>query len=72
MSLPYDAEAIDFENVIMLLTPEQPILTYCSGLECDESFELSLSLIEQGFTNIVLFAGGFNAWDGAGHKVQGR
>ena len=59
-----------FENVKVLLTREQPLITYCSGLECDDSFMLALFLREQGFTNVVLFAGGFEAWEKAGYPVE--
>jgi rhodanese-related sulfurtransferase len=61
-SVPYISVESAFEEVQMLLSPEQPILVYCSGLECDESFLLCSYLKDQGFTNLVLFAGGYRAW----------
>ncbi len=70
-SLPYDAMEDHFMNVQMLLTPEQPLVTYCSGKECDESFLLTIFLRDQGFTNIVLFADGIEAWNEAGHSEEG-
>lgn len=57
-------------NVLPLLTPSQPIVTYCSGKSCDESIHLTKKLQAQGFTNIVLFAGGIVEWKEAGHPVQ--
>jgi rhodanese-related sulfurtransferase len=54
----------------MLLTPEQPIVVYCSGPECDESLKLGEILITAGYTNIALFAGGMTAWTEAGYEVQ--
>ncbi len=38
VSLPYDSIQDEFQNVAVLLLGGQPILTYCSGLVCDESF----------------------------------
>ena len=70
VSLPYNSVEDAFENVKVLLTREQPLITYCSGLECDDSFMLALFLREQGFTNVVLFAGGFEAWEKAGYPVE--
>ena len=70
VSLPYDSVEDAFENVKVLLSREQPVITYCSGLECDDSFMLALFLREQGFTNVVLFAGGFEAWEKAGYPVE--
>lgn len=71
VSVPYDGVEEAMPRVQMLLTPAQPIVTYCSGRECDESFLLTLYLREQGFTNVVLFAGGFERWRAAGHPVEG-
>ena len=55
----------------MMLTPEQPILVYCSGQACDESLLVSSNLLEQGFTNVSLFAGGMEEWLAAGHDLEG-
>jgi rhodanese-related sulfurtransferase len=45
-------------------------MTYCSGKNCDESFLLTLYLRRQGFTNVVLFTGGFETWTARGHPVE--
>jgi rhodanese-related sulfurtransferase len=56
--------------VMPLLTREQPIMTYCSGHECDESLKLSKHLLQNGFTNVVLFVGGFSDWTEAKLPVE--
>jgi rhodanese-related sulfurtransferase len=56
--------------VMPLLTPDLPIMTYCSGLQCDESLKLSRYLLNNGFTNVALFAGGLSEWTAAGLPVQ--
>ena len=71
VSLPLNEKDIYLDQVLPLLSPEQPILTYCSGEECDESLELSILLKDQGFTNITLFAGGFKAWQASGQPIEG-
>ena len=71
MSLPREALDESFGDVEMFLSPELPILTYCSGLECEESLEISVYLLDMGFTNIVLFAGGIRAWEAAGYGLEG-
>lgn len=71
VSLPYDTVEEKMTEVQALLTPAQPILTYCSGESCDESFLLTLYLRRQGFTNVVLFAAGFDQWKSAGNPVEG-
>lgn len=57
-------------DVLPLLTPAQPIMTYCSGHECDESVTLSRHLVQNGFTNIVLFVGGWSEWSAAKKAVE--
>lgn len=72
VSLPYDAVGAEFQNVAVLLLGGQPILTYCSGLVCDESFLLTEFLRQQGHTNVVLYSGGYEEWTRAGLPVEGR
>ena len=69
-SVPYDSIADALPAVQQFLTPSAPVMTYCSGKNCDESFLLTQYLRRQGFTNVVLFAGGFEAWSAGGHPVE--
>ena len=62
MSLPADAMEQQFPQFTGVLDADSPILVYCSGVECDESLRLGTFLREQGFTNVVLFVGGYAAW----------
>lgn len=71
ISLPYHELDLVFPDVAMLLTPEQPVVTYCSGLECEDSLALATFLRDQGYTNVVLFAGGMTAWEASGAPVEG-
>ena len=71
ISLPYDNVEAELAHVQVLLSPSQPIMTYCSGKQCDESFLLTLYLRKAGFTNIVLYAGGFDQWKAEGLPVEG-
>lgn len=57
-------------QVLPLLSPAQPLLVYCSGTSCDESLQLAKVLQQQGFTNLVLFAGGMAEWQQAGLQVE--
>ena len=64
-SLPAVDIEVQFEEYAPVLTPDQPILVYCSGKECDESLLLGTRFIEYGFTNVVLFVGGYAEWSQA-------
>ncbi|MGA1193263.1 MAG: rhodanese-like domain-containing protein [Kiritimatiellia bacterium] len=70
MSLPLLEFDAAFGGIAPLLTPDQPVMVYCSGKECDESIKLGEILIEAGYTNVTLFAGGMIAWQEAGFEVQ--
>jgi rhodanese-related sulfurtransferase len=70
MSLPLLEFDAAFSGIAPLLTPDQPVMVYCSGKECDESIKLGEILFEAGYTNITLFAGGIIAWQEAGFEVQ--
>jgi len=70
MSLPVSDLDAHLANVVAILTPAQPILVYCSGAECEESLELGKFLLEAGYTNVSLFAGGISAWEKAGFPVD--
>ena len=70
LSLPQTQLDTYYPEILPLLTPDQPLLVYCSGLECDESLLLSAYLREQGFTNVTLFVGGYQAWSKAASGSQ--
>lgn len=44
------------------LTPDAPLLVYCSSLSCDDALTLALALRERAFTNVRLYSGGFDEW----------
>lgn len=70
LSLPLLEFDAAFPGIAPLLTPEQPIVVYCSGEDCDESIKLGDLLIKGGYTNVSLFAGGMIAWKAAGYEVE--
>ncbi|HMP91220.1 MAG TPA: rhodanese-like domain-containing protein [Kiritimatiellia bacterium] len=70
MPLPISDLDQHLMEIIPLLSPEQPILVYCSGQDCDESLKLGEVLISHGFTNVHLFAGGMAEWKQAGLPVD--
>ena len=70
LSLPRDRFEDAFLEHGAMLVPEQEILVYCSGTACDESLDVCRYLQEQGFTNLVLFTGGYEAWSAAGLPTE--
>lgn len=70
LSLPLLEFDATFPEIAPLLTPEQPIVVYCSGEDCDESLKLGEILVKAGYTNVSIFTGGMIAWQAAGYEVQ--
>ncbi|GAB4108119.1 MAG: hypothetical protein Kow00105_14250 [Phycisphaeraceae bacterium] len=50
--------------------PNQLIVTYCGGPECPMSLMLANHLAEQGYTNVIRFTGGVEAWTNAGFELK--
>lgn len=48
----------------------QLIVTYCGGPECPMSLMLANNLAKQGYTNVIRFTGGIEAWAAAGYKLK--
>ncbi|MBW2202037.1 MAG: rhodanese-like domain-containing protein [Deltaproteobacteria bacterium] len=47
-----------------------PIITYCSGRECDEAHLLTHAFLAVGYTNVRVFIDGFPAWESEGYPVE--
>lgn len=47
------------------------LILYCNGYGCHDSMELGKKLIENGFTAVYAFEGGYPEWKDAGHPVEG-
>lgn len=57
----------DYENqsdIRAILDPVTPIIVYCSGVDCDDSLHLILKLRQDGLSQAVLYAGGWEEWHG--------
>lgn len=70
LSVPIHDGNASLEEVQALLTPDKLILVYCSGRQCEDSLSLARILRSQGFQNVKIFVGGFEAWVKAGLKVE--
>lgn len=72
LSLPSAAIAEHLPAWQALFSPSQPLVAYCSGIECDESLLLAMELKRLGITNVVLFVGGITQWREHGFPIEGR
>jgi rhodanese-related sulfurtransferase len=46
------------------------LIVYCDGAECNSSIELTLKLMESGFTNVKVFFGGWQEWNSAKLPIE--
>jgi len=70
LSLPaYEADDY-LDAVLSKVSPEKTLVTYCNGVECDESHMAADMLMQLGYKNIIIFASGFPAWREAGLPVS--
>jgi len=51
-----------YEGLKDLADYHAPIITYCSGTECDASLMLARFLYDEGFTDISIYFGGWDFW----------
>ncbi len=70
-SLPWG----EFEQLSASLQAEvsfkAPLIVYCSGYDCNDSFLLAERLLAAGYRQVRVFEGGFPEWRDAGLPVAG-
>ncbi len=70
ISLPvgeFDERIASFLN---RYSPDQPIITYCSGRTCEDSHELAQFLTDAGYNRVRIFIDGFPGWESEGHPIE--
>ena len=70
ISLPiaeFNTRHLDFIEQISF---DQPIITYCSGVDCHDSHTLAKNLKEIGYSNIQVYARGMENWIAAGRPIN--
>ncbi len=58
---PYDDEAVIMPKIFDL-PHDKKIVIYCDGGQCDSSHELAKMILNFGYKNIYLYAGGWEEW----------
>jgi len=49
---------------------DSPVVVYCSGYGCSDSFDLGVLLLAGGYRDVRIFEGGFPEWTDAGLPVE--
>jgi rhodanese-related sulfurtransferase len=59
-----------FLNQVTQGNKETPLVFYCLSTQCWMSYNASLRAIKMGYTNVLWYRGGIEAWKAAGQKVD--
>lgn len=56
----------DFRTSVSL---DIPLILYCSGYGCPDSHEVGILLIQKGYTDVLVYEGGYPEWRDAGRPI---
>jgi rhodanese-related sulfurtransferase len=70
LSFPFESRLEIYKDLAALLSPDQPVMVYCSGRDCEDALLLGDFLREQGSARVVLFLEGFAGWKAAGNPLE--
>lgn len=70
LNLPWQDLDRYFLEVVDRLDGPKTIITYCDGVACDLSHELTLFLKEMGFEKVYVLVNGWSLWKEAGFPVE--
>lgn len=68
--LPGEGMAAYFDSALAGAAADRPLVTFCSGDECDASLHLARNLQAEGYTAISIFFGGSREWKKAGLPME--
>jgi rhodanese-related sulfurtransferase len=70
VSFPVGEFDMHIEAFMNRHSPEQAIVTYCSGRTCEDSHELAQLFLASGFMNVKEFSDGFPGWVAEGYPIE--
>ena len=70
--IPGSLNIYSVESAAGKIDPSDEIIVYCVNEICNASITAYRILESQGFNKIVRFAGGLEAWEAAGYKLEGN
>ena len=69
--IPGSINIFSVESAIGKIDPSDEIVVYCVNEMCAASITAYKILESQGFTNVLRFAGGLEAWEAAVYEFEG-
>ncbi len=71
VSLPLDLLEDHLENFMRQVPRDRILVVYCSGYGCPDSFKVGVRLLKNGYTEVLVYEGGFPEWRDAGRPLEG-
>ena len=68
INIPY-YEFEEYKNKLENLSKDDPVVTYCSGTDCELSILLGNQLSSMGYKKVFIFFGGWPEWTDANYPV---
>ena len=72
ISLPVNADDTLWKETLARIPQGRPIITYCQSAGCKYAEKVSLRLIEEGYSDISIFRGGWAEWTAREKAEQSR
>lgn len=71
LSLPFSTLEDDLTDFRKKVAVDQTLVIYCSGYGCTDSFDLGVRLLNEGYSDVLVYEGGFPEWQAAGRPLEG-
>ncbi len=72
ISLPLGQAKKDIAEFQKSVPADKTLILYCSGFGCPDSFDLGVLLLQAGYTDVLVYEGGFPEWQDAGRPLAGK
>lgn len=59
-----------FEKMLKSIPMDEPLVSYCSGSDCELSIMLGNKLASLGYEKVFIFFGGWNSWSEAKYPIS--
>lgn len=69
INVPRDS-ILQVGSIAELADKTRPLVVYCSGEDCDDSRIVAKGLLAMGYSNVSVYAGGWEEWSAAGSPVE--
>jgi len=70
ISLPLADVDTSLSQFLQKVELNRPLLIYCNGYGCPDSYDLALRLVKSGYLDVRVFEGGYPEWRDAGLPLE--